>query len=80
MVTSESSVMDFSDTAQRELQSFLFAATELFGSNKTQQAGEYWFQALEMLSATPVDAEKFFRQVTIQAAYRLAKELESKIP
>lgn len=64
-----------SNAAQKELQAFLHAVSEMFGSDRTEEAGEFWLKALENSDGISVDAEKFFRRVTIQAASQLAMDI-----
>lgn len=74
MADSISSVRKVSNAAQKELQAFLGAVTEIFGESRTQRAGEFWLEALENFDGVVADTEKFFRRVTIQAANQLAKD------
>lgn len=78
MGNSISSVSKMSSAAQKELQAFLCAVSELFGDEKTQRAGEFWLKALESSEGVMANGEKFFRQITIQAANLLAKDTRQR--
>jgi hypothetical protein len=58
--------------AQKELQSFLGAVAEVFGSSKTQQAGCLWIEAVKNAGEIDGDGEKFFHRITIQVAGQMA--------
>jgi hypothetical protein len=58
--------------AERELGAFLSAVESMFGSQEVKRAAENWLEVLESDVACVDDATPNFRNITIQAASRLA--------
>lgn len=60
--------------AQRELEAFVMAVGELFGSPEAASAAEQWIELAERMEPPPVDGSPNWRHITIAAASQLAKE------
>jgi hypothetical protein len=63
--------------AERELSAFTGAVTELFGTEQARVATEDWLEELTLLDTPSRSKERNWRAVTIAAAARLAKRLDT---
>ncbi|MFY9950995.1 MAG: hypothetical protein WA261_21065 [Candidatus Sulfotelmatobacter sp.] len=63
--------------AERELSAFTGAVTELFGTEQARVSTEDWLEELTLLDMPSRSKERNWRAVTIAAAARLAKRLDT---
>lgn len=63
--------------AERELSAFTGAVTELFGTEQARVSTEDWLEELTLLDMPSRPKERNWRAVTIAAAARLAKRLDT---
>lgn len=61
------------EAAEREMSAYLCSVDQLFDDGLTQQAADYWIEALETLEPIVEDVTPNWRQVTIAATAHLAK-------
>lgn len=64
-------------SAQKELAAFLRTVTEVFGTGQTQHATDLWLEAVEKAEQINMNAEKFFRRITIQTVHQLARDAKA---
>ncbi|AXC10385.1 hypothetical protein ACPOL_1034 [Acidisarcina polymorpha] len=62
--------------AERELAAFLAAVTEVVGPTGLGAASNVWIQTMQELDCSQESLGKFFRQVTIRASARLARNCQ----
>ena len=62
---------------ERELSAFTGAVTELFGTEQARVSTEDWLEELTLLDMPSRSKERNWRAVTIAAAARLAKRLDT---
>lgn len=65
--------------AERELGAFIRAVTDLFGAEQARLAAEDWIDELELLDALPGSTRLDWAAVTVAAAARLARRLNSDV-
>ncbi|HEX4229470.1 MAG TPA: hypothetical protein VHZ07_12435 [Bryobacteraceae bacterium] len=70
----DSSFAQVAKAAERELGAFLFAVEQMFGIEEVQRAADLWIKGIERADTITTDTEKSLRQITIQAAYQLARD------
>jgi len=63
--------------AERELSAFTGAVTELFGTEQARVSTEDWLEELTLMDMPSRSKERNWRAVTIAAAARLAKRLDT---
>ena len=63
--------------AERELSAFTGAVTELFGTEQARLSTEDWLEELTLMDMPSRSKERNWRAVTIAAAARLAKRLDT---
>ena len=63
--------------AERELSAFTGAVTELFGTEQARVSTEDWLEELTLMDRSSRSKERNWRAVTIAAAARLAKRLDT---
>jgi hypothetical protein len=63
--------------AERELSAFTGAVTELFGTEQARVSTEDWLEELTLMDRPSRSMERKWRTVTIAAAARLAKRLDT---
>lgn len=63
--------------AERELSAFTGAVTELFGTEQARVSTEDWLEELTLMDKPSRSKERNWRAVTIAAAARLAKRLDT---
>ena len=65
--------------AERELGAFTKAVTELFGVEQAKLAAEDWVDELELRDALPGSTRRDWGSVTVAAAARLARRLNTEV-
>jgi hypothetical protein len=61
--------------SEREMCAFVKAVDLLFGKVESLRAGEYWLALAESSDVSLIDGYPVWRDITIQAAYRLASQI-----
>ena len=64
--------------AEKELAAFVSAVRELFGSTEAQQSAEDWIEIVTLMSCQTPGASPDWRRVTITAAGRLTRRVNSR--
>jgi hypothetical protein len=65
--------------AERELGAFIRAVAELFGPEQARLAAEDWVDELELMDALPGSTGRDWGSVTVAAAARLARRLNTDV-
>ena len=72
---SKSAYADQMHMAERELEAFIGAVTELFGPEQAQLAAVDWLDEAEQMDSPPRSTSRDWRMVTVAAAARLTDRL-----
>jgi hypothetical protein len=62
-------------SAEREISSFYQAVLRTYGATQAREAAEDWLESMDHAAAPPDDTIRYWRQVTIAAADRLATRI-----
>ncbi len=65
--------------AERELDAFIRAVTELFGPEQARSAAEDWVDELELRDALPGPTRRDWGSITVAASAKLARRLNTDV-
>ena len=74
---SDSSYVNQTHLAERELSAFIGAVMKLFGPEQAQAATEDWLEEAELMDIPPRSTPRDWRPVTIAASARLASRIDT---
>jgi hypothetical protein len=66
------------EKAECEMAAFLKSSMEIFGPGVVERAGELWIRVMDSREWADVRHERFFRSVSIIAAYQLSVALKPR--
>ena len=73
---SDSSYVNPTQLAERELSAFIGAVTKLFGPEQALTSTDDWLKEAELMDSQPGSTARDWRAVTIAASARLASRIE----
>jgi hypothetical protein len=74
---SNSSYVNQTHLAERELSAFIAAVTKLFGPEQARTSTEDWLEEAELMDGPPRSIARNWRAVTIAASARLANRIDA---
>jgi hypothetical protein len=74
---SDSSYVNQTQLAERELSAFIAAVTQLFGPEQARISTEDWLEVAELMDRLPRPPAGNWRAVTIAASARLANRIDA---
>jgi plasmid stabilization system protein ParE len=76
----DSSYVNQTRLAERELSAFIGAVTKLFGPEQARASTQDWLEEAELMDSPPRSAGRNWRAVTIAASVRLASRIDAASP
>jgi hypothetical protein len=73
----DSSYVNQTNLAERELAAFIGAVTKLFGREQAQASMKDWLEEAELIDSPPRSTARDWRAVTIAASARLASRIDT---
>jgi hypothetical protein len=74
---SNSSYINQTELAERELSAFIRAVTKLFGPEQARASTQDWLEEAEHIDSPPGPTARNWRAVTIAASARLASRIDA---